>query len=36
LTAEAHGGKIWVENRPGGGSNFVVSLPISGPMDEKQ
>jgi PAS domain S-box-containing protein len=33
LTAEAHEGKIWVENRSGGGSVFVVSLPISGPKD---
>jgi len=34
LTAEAHEGKIWVEKRPGGGSIFVISLPISGPVDE--
>jgi PAS domain S-box-containing protein len=36
LTAEAHEGKIWVEKRPGGGSIFVVSLPISGPTDENK
>lgn len=29
LTVEAHNGRIWVVNRPGGGSDFVVSLPIS-------
>jgi PAS domain S-box-containing protein len=29
LTVEAHYGRIWVGNRPGGGSDFVVSLPIS-------
>jgi signal transduction histidine kinase len=29
LTVEAHKGEIWVENRPGGGSDFIVSLPIS-------
>ena len=29
LTVEAHNGRIWVENRTGGGSDFVVSLPLS-------
>lgn len=28
--AKAHGGRIWVENRPGGGASFRVSLPLSG------
>jgi len=27
---EAHGGKIWVENRPGGGAIFRLSLPLGG------
>jgi signal transduction histidine kinase len=27
LVAEAHGGKIWVEDNPGGGSNFVMQVP---------
>jgi len=31
LAIEAHTGKIWVEKRPAGGSNFAISLPISGP-----
>ena len=25
---EAHGGRIWVENRPGGGARFTFSLPL--------
>ena len=30
LAVEAHGGEIWVEERLGGGSQFIFSLPISG------
>jgi two-component system sensor histidine kinase KdpD len=26
---EAHGGRIWVENRPGGGARFTFSLPLT-------
>jgi len=26
----AHGGKIWAENRPGGGASFTFTLPIEG------
>ncbi len=26
----AHGGRIWVENRPGGGARFRIALPIEG------
>jgi len=36
LTAEAHNGNIWAEKRPGGGSIFVLSLPIAGPLDEEK
>jgi two-component system sensor histidine kinase KdpD len=28
---EAHGGRIWAENRPGGGARFLFTLPVSGP-----
>ncbi len=33
---EAHGGKIWAENRPGGGAKivFTIPLPISGAASE--
>jgi signal transduction histidine kinase len=27
---EAHGGAIWTEDNPGGGSRFVVLLPLTG------
>ena len=32
----SHGGKIWVEETPGGGATFVIELPTSGPADELQ
>lgn len=28
LTVEAHGGQIWIEDNPGGGSVFVFTLPL--------
>jgi two-component system sensor histidine kinase KdpD len=28
---EAHGGRIWVEDRPGGGSVFLIALPLPPP-----
>lgn len=31
---EAHGGRIWAENRPGGGTTFTVALPLL--VDEPQ
>jgi two-component system sensor histidine kinase KdpD len=27
----AHGGRIWAENRPGGGALFRFTLPLAGP-----
>jgi signal transduction histidine kinase len=27
---EAHGGRIWVENRPGGGAAFKLVIPVEG------
>jgi two-component system sensor histidine kinase KdpD len=32
---EAHGGRIWAENRPGGGARFVFTLPAPDPAPEK-
>jgi two-component system sensor histidine kinase KdpD len=29
---QAHGGRIWVEDRPGGGSLFCIALPSSNPI----
>ena len=32
---EAHGGRIWAENRAGGGARFVFTLPARDPVPEK-
>lgn len=33
---EAHGGRIWAKNRPGGGTQVTFSLPLSSPPEEKK
>jgi two-component system sensor histidine kinase KdpD len=32
---EAHGGRIWAENRPGGGTRFLFRLPMELPSDKQ-
>jgi two-component system sensor histidine kinase KdpD len=33
---EAHGGRLWVEDAPGGGACFVVALPLDRAMSDEQ
>ncbi len=32
---EAHGGRIWVEDAPGGGASFCFALPLAAPLPEE-
>jgi two-component system sensor histidine kinase KdpD len=32
---EAHGGRVWVENRPGGGAQFIFTLPLTAAVPER-
>ena len=34
LAIEAHGGEIWVDDNPGGGSEFIFTLPVAGPDNQ--
>jgi len=34
LAMEAHGGEIWVDDNPGGGSVFIFTLPVAGPDEQ--
>jgi signal transduction histidine kinase len=33
---EAHGGRLWAENRPGGGATFTFCLPVAGGGNSNQ
>jgi PAS domain S-box-containing protein len=35
LAIEAHEGRLWIEDRSGGGSIFIFSLPIAGPENKE-
>jgi two-component system sensor histidine kinase KdpD len=32
---EAHGGRLWIEDTPGGGAIFIFSLPLEAMPEEK-
>jgi signal transduction histidine kinase len=35
LAVEAHGGRIWVDDAPGGGARFNLTLPLAPAQENK-
>lgn len=35
LVVDAHGGRLWIEDNPGGGSIFALTLPVAAPLTDE-